>query len=45
VTGEVHFVDCGYSTIAMPSLGVLKQIDSEAAASPPDGRSPSEAAE
>jgi enoyl-[acyl-carrier protein] reductase I len=24
VTGEVHFVDCGYSTIAMPSLDTLK---------------------
>jgi enoyl-[acyl-carrier protein] reductase I len=44
VTGEVHFVDCGYSTIAMPSLEALKQIDSEAA-NPPNGRSPSEAAE
>jgi enoyl-[acyl-carrier protein] reductase I len=24
VTGEVHFVDCGYNTIAMPSLDTLK---------------------
>ena len=24
VTGEVHFVDCGYNTIAMPSLETLK---------------------
>jgi enoyl-[acyl-carrier protein] reductase I len=24
VTGEIHFVDCGYSTIAMPSLDTLK---------------------
>ena len=24
VTGEVHFVDCGYSTIAMPNLDTLK---------------------
>jgi enoyl-[acyl-carrier protein] reductase I len=24
VTGEVHFVDCGYSTIAMPNLETLK---------------------
>lgn len=30
VTGEVHFVDCGYSTVAMPSLEALKQIDAEA---------------
>ena len=27
VTGEVHFVDCGYSTIAMPSLGALKTLE------------------
>jgi enoyl-[acyl-carrier protein] reductase I len=43
VTGEVHFVDCGYSTVAMPNLEQLKRIDSESAA--PGGRSPSEAAE
>jgi enoyl-[acyl-carrier protein] reductase I len=42
VTGEVHFVDCGYSTVAMPNLEALKRIDSEAG---PSGRSPSEAAE
>ena len=24
VTGEVHFVDCGYSTIAMPNLGSVE---------------------
>jgi enoyl-[acyl-carrier protein] reductase I len=24
VTGEVHFVDCGYSTVAMPTLEALK---------------------
>jgi enoyl-[acyl-carrier protein] reductase I len=30
VTGEVHFVDCGYSTVAMPGLEALKQIDAEA---------------
>ncbi|MBC7831788.1 MAG: SDR family oxidoreductase [Hyphomicrobium sp.] len=44
VTGEVHFVDCGYSTVAMPNLEALKHFDSEAAATP-GGRSPSEAAE
>jgi enoyl-[acyl-carrier protein] reductase I len=44
VTGEVHFVDCGYSTVAMPSLDTLKAHDAEAATSP-GGRSPSEAAE
>jgi enoyl-[acyl-carrier protein] reductase I len=27
VTGEVHFVDCGYSTISMPSLPALKLFD------------------
>lgn len=29
VTGEVHFVDCGYSTVSMPSLDALKQIDAD----------------
>ncbi len=33
VTGEVHFVDCGYNTIAMPSLSSLKEL--EAGAPPP----------
>ena len=27
VTGEVHFVDCGYSTTGMPDLDALKEID------------------
>lgn len=27
VTGEVHFVDCGYNTVAMPSLSALKAGD------------------
>jgi enoyl-[acyl-carrier protein] reductase I len=27
VTGEIHFVDCGYSTIAMPSLASLKEME------------------
>ncbi|MGV1015564.1 MAG: SDR family oxidoreductase, partial [Methyloceanibacter sp.] len=27
VTGEVHFVDCGYSTIAMPSITSLKAME------------------
>ena len=27
VTGEVHFVDCGYSTIAMPNLTSLKAME------------------
>ena len=44
VTGEVHFVDCGYSTVAMPNLAALKTIDAEASA-PTGGRPPSQAAE
>ena len=27
VTGEVHFVDCGYSSVAMPTLDALKKIE------------------
>lgn len=42
VTGEVHFVDCGYNTVAMPTLDTLKAFDTE---SKSQGRSPSEAAE
>ncbi len=43
VTGEVHFVDCGYSNMAMPSLDELKHIDAN---DPPQGqRSTGEAAE
>ena len=42
VTGEVHFVDCGYNTVAMPTLEALKAAEHEAAAA---GRPPSEAAE
>jgi enoyl-[acyl-carrier protein] reductase I len=45
VTGEVHFVDCGYSTVALPSLETLKAHDAEGAGSTPGGRTPSEAAE
>ena len=40
MTGEVHFVDCGYNTVAMPSLDSLKEQEAGQA-----GRSPSEAAE
>jgi enoyl-[acyl-carrier protein] reductase I len=37
VTGEIHFVDCGYSTVSMPSLDALKEqeADAEAAGRPP----------
>jgi enoyl-[acyl-carrier protein] reductase I len=31
VTGEVHFVDCGYSTVAMPTLDALKTQETLAA--------------
>ena len=34
VTGEVHFVDCGYNTVSMPNLQSLKEIDSESKARP-----------
>lgn len=30
VTGEVHFVDCGYSMTGMPDLDALKEIDAGA---------------
>ncbi len=40
VTGEVHFVDCGYNTIAMPNLESLKALEAEAG-----GGKPSAAAE
>ena len=41
VTGEVHFVDCGYSTVSMPTLDSLKSLDIESKSA----RTPSEAAE
>ena len=34
VTGEVHFVDCGYSTIAMPNLENLKASERESGERP-----------
>jgi enoyl-[acyl-carrier protein] reductase I len=42
VTGEVHYVDCGYNAVAMPSLEALKTQEQEAAAA---GRPASQAAE
>lgn len=46
VTGEVHFVDCGYNTVSMPSLDALKTAEQEhSAASGASGRTPGEAAE
>jgi enoyl-[acyl-carrier protein] reductase I len=31
VTGEVHFVDCGYNTVSMPTLDSLKAAEADAA--------------
>jgi enoyl-[acyl-carrier protein] reductase I len=45
VTGEVHFVDCGYSTIAMPSLNALKLIEQIEDGAPADKAPPREAAQ
>jgi enoyl-[acyl-carrier protein] reductase I len=45
VTGEVHFVDCGYSTVAMPNLETLKALDADTGTPRPGKSSPSEAAE
>jgi enoyl-[acyl-carrier protein] reductase I len=42
VTGEVHYVDCGYNVVAMPNLEALKVQEQEAQAA---GRPPSQAAE
>jgi len=42
VTGEVHYVDCGYNVVAMPSLEALKVQEQEATAA---GRPSSQAAE
>jgi enoyl-[acyl-carrier protein] reductase I len=39
VTGEVHFVDCGYNAVAMPSLDALKMQEQDATAA---GRPPSQ---
>ena len=32
VTGEVHFVDCGYNMLAMPALDELKTFEADASA-------------
>jgi enoyl-[acyl-carrier protein] reductase I len=46
VTGEVHFVDCGYSTIAMPNLTSLKAFEQvEEIETPVDKAPPREAAQ
>jgi len=45
VTGEVHFVDCGYSTIAMPNIGALKTMEQAEEAETPVEKAPREAAQ
>jgi enoyl-[acyl-carrier protein] reductase I len=46
VTGEVHFVDCGYSTIAMPSIDAVKALDlGDKEADIPSEKPPREAAQ
>ncbi len=30
VTGEVHYVDCGYNSVSMPSLDALKNLEADA---------------
>ena len=42
VTGEVHYVDCGYNVVAMPALDDLKSLEADAEA---NGRKRAEAAE
>jgi enoyl-[acyl-carrier protein] reductase I len=42
VTGEVHYVDCGYNAVSMPTLEALKAQEQLAAGA---GRPPSQAAE
>ncbi len=42
VTGEVHYVDCGYNAVAMPSLEALKTQEQDARTA---GRPASQAAE
>jgi enoyl-[acyl-carrier protein] reductase I len=37
VTGEVHFVDCGYSVISMPTLESLKALERGAVTASTDG--------
>ena len=46
VTGEIHFVDCGYSTIAMPSMSLLKSAEQgEEGSETPVEKAPREAAQ
>ncbi len=45
VTGEIHFVDCGYSTISMPNLTALKAMETDKEQAPPVEKPPREAAQ
>jgi enoyl-[acyl-carrier protein] reductase I len=45
VTGEVHFVDCGYSTIAMPGIAALKTLEQNEEGETPVEKAPREAAQ
>ena len=45
VTGEVPFVDCGYSTIAMPSIAALKTLEQSDESETPVEKAPREAAQ
>jgi enoyl-[acyl-carrier protein] reductase I len=45
VTGEVHFVDCGYSTIAMPNMSMLKAFEQIDETEAPVEKAPREAAQ
>ena len=45
VTGEVHFVDCGYSTIAMPNMNTLKAFEQVDETEIPVEKAPREAAQ
>jgi enoyl-[acyl-carrier protein] reductase I len=44
VTGEIHFVDCGYSTISMPGLSALKTMEGDKEPDAPPEKAPREAA-
>ena len=45
VTGEIHFVDCGYSTISMPGLSALKTMEGDKEPDAPPEKAPREAAQ
>jgi len=45
VTGEVHFVDCGYNTISMPSLNALKTMEGDKEPEAVPEKAPREAAQ